>query len=489
MISLSKSAYKFPSFDFLRSLTTKTKDLVVIGGGPGGYVAAIKAAQLGMNVLCAEKRGALGGTCLQEGCIPSKTLLHTSHLFEESKKEFPKLGILVDNPRINIQKIMQEKNKVVSGLSKGIEMLFKKNKVEYLKGKASITKPGQVLIEKNETNEKEIIDAKNILIATGSDFIDFPWLKIDEKVVLSSRGALSLNRIPKKMIIIGGGVIGLELGTVWRRFGADVTVVEILDSIGGPLDKEIGQTLLMHLKKQGIKFLLSSKVTELKVENNTAKLKVLPIKEKDSKVIDIEADSVLVSVGRKPVTEGLGLEKLGIKMNKRQVEINEKFETNIPGIYAIGDIVRGPMLAHKAEEEGIAAVSIMNGGNSHINYDIIPEVIYTTPEVAKIGKTEEQLKSSGIKYRKSKFPYIANSRARAMSQTDGFVKFLTDQDHKLLGAHVIGPNASEAITECSVAMQYGLTVKQLSHVCHPHPTLSEAILETAFAAYFKPIHF
>ncbi|KAJ5074404.1 dihydrolipoyl dehydrogenase [Anaeramoeba ignava] len=437
MISLSKSAYKFPSFDFLRSLTTKTKDLVVIGGGPGGYVAAIKAAQLGMNVLCAEKRGALGGTCLQEGCIPSKTLLHTSHLFEESKKEFPKLGILVDNPRINIQKIMQEKNKVVSGLSKGIEMLFKKNKVEYLKGKASITKPGQVLIEKNETNEKEIIDAKNILIATGSDFIDFPWLKIDEKVVLSSRGALSLNRIPKKMIIIGGGVIGLEL----------------------------------------------------RVENNTAKLKVLPIKEKDSKVIDIEADSVLVSVGRKPVTEGLGLEKLGIKMNKRQVEINEKFETNIPGIYAIGDIVRGPMLAHKAEEEGIAAVSIMNGGNSHINYDIIPEVIYTTPEVAKIGKTEEQLKSSGIKYRKSKFPYIANSRARAMSQTDGFVKFLTDQDHKLLGAHVIGPNASEAITECSVAMQYGLTVKQLSHVCHPHPTLSEAILETAFAAYFKPIHF
>jgi dihydrolipoamide dehydrogenase len=463
-------------------------DLVVIGGGPGGYVCAIRAAQLGLKTACVESRGALGGTCLNVGCIPSKSLLNLSENYHKAKKDFNNQGIEISDIKLNINKMMSNKEKSVQVLTKGVEFLFKKNKVTYFKGKGVIFSKDDVVVYESN-NKKFNIKAKNIVIATGSSPTSLPGIKIDEKNIVSSTGALSFSEVPKDLIVIGGGYIGLEMGSVWSRLGSNVTVVEYLDFITPGMDKEISSEFQKILTKQGIKFKLNNKVTSVKNQNgkvivdytnNTTAIK-------ESK----ECDKVLVSVGRKPYTEGLNLSKVGIKKDdKGRIEVNEKLQTSLKNIYAIGDVIKGPMLAHKAEEEGIAVAEIIAGQAGHVNYDVIPGVVYTSPEVATVGKTEEQLKNDNKSYKVGKFPFLANSRAKVNNETDGFVKILADSEtDKVLGVHIIGPHCGDMIAEMALAMEFGASAEDIARTCHAHPTHTEAIKEAALAVDKRPIHF
>tara|TARA_B100000963_G_scaffold294572_1_gene265224 strand:- start:15904 stop:17307 length:1404 start_codon:yes stop_codon:yes gene_type:complete len=462
-------------------------DVIVIGGGPGGYVCAIRAAQLGLKTACIESRGSLGGTCLNIGCIPSKSLLNLSENFHKAKKDFNQQGIEISDIKLNISKMMSNKEKSIKVLTKGVEFLFKKNKVTYLKGKGVIFSNNDVVVYNND--KKENFKAKYIVIATGSDVASLPGLKIDEKNIISSTGALSLNQVPKKLIIIGGGYIGLEMGSVWSRLGSEVTVIEYLDHITPGMDKEISKEFQKILTKQGIKFKLNSKVISVNNHNNSVKVEFQANTSQKKEII--EADKVLLSVGRKPYTEGLNLSKIGIKKDsKGRIEVNEKLQTSVKNIYAIGDVIKGPMLAHKAEEEGIAVAEILAGQAGHVNYDIIPGVIYTSPEVATVGKTEEQLKAENKSYKVGKFPFLANSRAKVNNETDGFVKILADsQTDKVLGVHIIGPHCGDMIAEMALAMEFGASSEDIARTCHAHPTHTEAIKEAALAVDKRPIHF
>ena len=464
-----------------------TFDLIVIGGGPGGYVCAIRAAQLGLKTACVESRGALGGTCLNVGCIPSKSLLNLSENFHKAKKDFNQQGIEVEGIKLNIEKIMSNKNKSVQVLTKGVEFLFKKNKVTYIKGKGVLLSNNDIIVYEN--NKKTNYKSKNIVIATGSTVTSLPGIEIDEKNIISSTGALSLNKVPKKLAVIGGGYIGLEMGSVWSRLGSEVTVIEYLDYITPGMDREISNEFKKILTKQGIKFKLESKVNSVKKINSGVLINYTNIK--DSKDETLEFDKVLVSVGRKPYTEGLNLSKVGVKKDsKGRIEVNEKLQTTINNIYAIGDVIKGPMLAHKAEEEGIAVAEILAGQAGHVNYDVIPGVVYTSPEVATVGKTEEQLKDEKKSYKVGKFPFLANSRAKVNNETEGFVKILADsKTDKVLGVHIIGPHCGDMIAEMALAMEFGASAEDIARTCHAHPTHTEAIKEAALAVDKRPIHF
>ena len=462
-------------------------DIIVIGGGPGGYVAAIRASQLGKKTACIESRGALGGTCLNIGCIPSKSLLHSSELFKKANSEFKSLGINTGNISIDISKMMMHKKKSVDTLTKGVEFLFKKNKVTYFKGHGSFLDTNNIEIKLNDGTKKSI-KGKNVVIATGSSVLSLPNITIDEKVIVSSTGALSLSKIPKKLIVIGGGYIGLEMGSVWSRLGSQVEVIEYLDHITPGMDKEISDSFLKILKKQGLKFHLSTKVNSVNKNPNGA------IVEATSKAGDIkkfDADVVLMSVGRKPNTNGLNLKKVGVELDdKGRIKTGKNFDTNIQNIFAIGDVISGPMLAHKAEEEGIAVAEYLAGKYCHVNYDVIPGVVYTSPEVAYVGKTEEELKLRKISYNVGKFPFLANSRAKINDEADGFVKILADKTtDKILGVHMIGPDVGNMIAEMALAMEFGASAEDVARTCHAHPTLTEAIKEAALAVDKRPIHF
>ena len=462
-------------------------DLVVIGGGPGGYVCAIRAAQLGLKTACVESRGALGGTCLNVGCIPSKSLLNLSENFYKAKKDFNQQGIEIEGIKLNIEKMMLNKNKSIQVLTKGVEFLFKKNKVTYIKGKGVLFSKNDIVVYEN--NKKTNYKTKNIVIATGSDVASLPGIEIDEKNIISSTGALSLNKVPKKLAVIGGGYIGLEMGSVWSRLGSEVTVIEYLDFITPGMDREISNEFKKILIKQGIKFKMGSKVNSVK--NNGTKVVINYTDTKNSKDETLEVDKVLVSVGRKPYTEGLNLTKVGVKKdNKGRIEVNKKLQTSVENIYAIGDVIKGPMLAHKAEEEGIAVAEILAGQAGHVNYDVIPGVIYTSPEVATVGKTEEQLKEENKSYKVGKFPFLANSRAKVNNETEGFVKILADsKSDKVLGVHIIGAHCGNMIAEMALAMEFGASAEDIARTCHAHPTHTEAIKEAALAVDKRPIHF
>ncbi|KAI8107578.1 hypothetical protein M9435_002606 [Picochlorum sp. BPE23] len=463
------------------------KDLVVIGGGPGGYVGAIKAAQLGLDVACVEGRGSLGGTCLNVGCIPSKALLQSSHMYAEATKHFGSHGVTVDNVGVDLGKMMEQKDKAVEGLTKGIEGLFKKNKVEYVKGWGSLKSSNEVEVAM-EDGSSQVLKAKNIMIATGSDVAQLPGITIDEEKIVSSTGALKLKEIPKKMVVIGGGVIGLEMGSVWSRLGSEVTVVEFTDTIVPTMDGECRRVFQRSLTKQGLKFKLKTKVCSADVSDSGVKLTVEPAKGGEQETI--EADIVLVATGRRPVTENLNLEGVGVQLDERgRIKVDDHFRTTIPNVYAIGDVIPGPMLAHKAEEDGVAAVEIIAGKVGHVNYNTVPGIVYTHPEVASVGMTEEEVKAAGIEYKTGKFSFVANSRARAVDDTDGVAKFIADaKTDKILGAHIVGPNAGELIMECVLAMEYGASTEDIGRTCHGHPTMSEAVKEAAMATYSKPIH-
>ena len=458
---------------------------IVIGGGPGGYVCAIRLSQLGIKTACIDAGGKLGGTCLNIGCIPSKSLLNLSENFNKAKN-FSNLGIEVGQVKLNLEKIMQNKDKAVDTLTKGIEFLFKKNKVSYFKGIATFQSAKKILI-RDEKKKETIVEADKVVISTGSEPLSLPGIKFDEKIILSSTGALSLKKIPKKMVVVGGGYIGLEMGSVWLRFGTEVHVVEFLDHITPGMDKEISKEFMKILQKQGMKFHLQTKLEGVQKNNNGAKVIAT---DKDGKKIDFDCDVVLISVGRKPNTKNLNLEKININLdNKKRIKTNNKFETNIKNIYAIGDVISGPMLAHKAEEEGIAVAELIAGQSGHVNYDVIPGVIYTSPEVASIGKTEEQLKESNKKYKVGKFPFLANSRAKAINKPEGFVKILADdKTDKILGVHMIGPHAGEMIAEIGIAMEFGASSEDIARTCHAHPTFSEAVKEAALSVDKRAIH-
>ena len=457
-------------------------DLVVIGGGPGGYVAAIRAAQLGMNVACVEMRGSLGGTCLNVGCIPSKALLHSSHKFHDAKHHFASIGIKGE-VSLDLKTMMADKDKKVVDLTKGIEFLFKKNKVTYVKGRGSVKSASEVLVD-----GKELLKTKRILIATGSDVMRLPGVEIDEKKIVSSTGALTLSEVPKHLAVIGGGVIGLEMGSVWSRLGAKVTVIEYLDKIGGYMDAEVAKHFQKTLEKQGVAFKLGMKVTSAIVAGAGVSVSVEPAKGGAAETL--EADVVLVSIGRKPYTDGLGLDALGVKMDNRgRIDVDHHFETNVKGIFAIGDVIAGPMLAHKAEEDGVCAVEMMAGQKPHIDYNLVPGVVYTWPEVANVGKTEEELKAAGVDYKVGKFPFMANSRGKSVGETDGFVKVLADaKTDRLLGCHIIGPDAGTLIHEACLIMEFGGSSEDLARTCHAHPTLNEAVKEAGLAALGRAIH-
>ncbi len=462
-------------------------DLVVIGGGPGGYVCAIRAAQLGLKTACVESRGALGGTCLNVGCIPSKSLLNLSENFHKAKKDFNQQGIEIEGIKLNIEKMMANKNKSIQVLTKGVEFLFKKNKVTYIKGKGVLFSKNDIVVY--EKNEKTNYKAKNIVIATGSAVASLPGINIDEKNIISSTGALSLNKVPNKLAVIGGGYIGLEMGSVWSRLGSKVTVIEYLDYITPGMDREISDEFKKILTKQGIKFKMGSKVNSVKNNGSSVSINYTDIKNSKNETEDY--DKVLVSVGRKPYTEGLNLTKVGVKKdNKGRIEVNDKLQTSIKNIYAIGDVIKGPMLAHKAEEEGIAVAEILAGQAGHVNYDVIPGVVYTSPEVATVGKTEEQLKDEKRSYKVGKFPFLANSRAKVNNETEGFVKILADsKTDKVLGVHIIGPHCGDMIAEMALAMEFGASAEDIARTCHAHPTHTEAIKEAALAVDKRPIHF
>ena len=458
---------------------------VVIGGGPGGYVCAIRLAQLGLKTACIESRGSLGGTCLNVGCIPSKSLLNLSEEFHKVKNLSNK-GIEVGEVKLNLNKMMKNKEKAVTVLTKGVEFLLKKNKVTYYKGVGSFKNKNEISIKDVNNNESLIFSEKTI-IATGSVPTALPGISFDEKIIVSSTGVLKLDKVPKKMIVVGGGYIGLEMGSVWSRLGSEVQVVEFLDHITPGMDKEISNEFMKILKKQGIKFHMQHKVEKITKKNSSAN--VLTI-DKDGNKKDFDCDVVLVSVGRKPNTEGLNLEKIGLNLDdKNRIQTDKNFKTNLENIYAIGDVITGPMLAHKAEDEGIAVAENIAGQSGHVNYDTIPGVIYTTPEVASIGKTEEQLKESNIKYKIGKFSFMANSRAKAIDDTEGFVKILADEKtDKVLGAHLIGPHAGELIAEIGVAMEFGASSEDIARTCHAHPTFSEAVKEAALSVDKRAIH-
>jgi len=479
----------FASNFLSRRFASSEYDLAIIGGGPGGYVAAIKAGQKGLKTICIEKRGTLGGTCLNVGCIPSKALLTVSNYYHKIHSQFPKFGINCEKATIDIQKMMKHKETTVGALVGGIEYLFKKNKVDYAIGTGEFIGKNDIQINLNKGGSEKI-KAKNIMIATGSDVSPIPGepIKIDEQTVLSSTGALSLTKTPKNLIVIGAGVIGMELGSVWRNCGAEVTVVEYLDKIIPFCDGEVSSTMLKMYKKDGINFMLNSKVVGGSVGSSGAQVIIEDNKTKEKKTL--EAEKVLVATGRIPYTKGLKAESIGLKFEKQgRIEINEKYQTNIPHIYAIGDVVKGPMLAHKAEEEGIATVENILNEHGHVNYGVIPGVIYTHPEIAYVGKTEEELKKEGVDYAKGVFPFSANGRAKAMMEADGFVKVLTDKKtDKILGVHMVSSVAGEAISEAVLAMEYGGAGEDIGRTCHAHPTMSEALKEACMACYDKAIH-
>jgi len=461
------------------------------GGGPGGYVAAIKAGQMGLKTACVEMRGTLGGTCLNVGCIPSKALLQSSHHFHDAKTHFKDHGIEISGEiTMNIDKMQDTKAKTVAGLTGGIEHLFKKYKVDYVKGKGTISGTNQVSVALNQSGEQKL-DTKNIIIATGSEVSPLPPVPVDNasQKIVDSTGALEISKIPKTMAVVGGGVIGLEMGSVWSRLGTDVTVIEYMDKICPAMDTELTKKFQTTLKKQGFKFQLKTKVVKSEVEADGVILHTEA--SSGGKENSAKYDIVLVATGRRPYTDGLGLDNLGIKTDRLgRIEVNDTFQTAVPNIYAIGDCIDGPMLAHKAEEEGIAAVEIIAGYAGHVNYDAIPGVIYTYPEVASVGKTEEELKEAGISYKKGSFPFAANSRARANQSSEGFVKVLSDAEtDRILGVHVIGPNAGEMIAEGVIGIEYGASSEDIARTCHAHPTLSEAFKEACMDTYDKPIHF
>ena len=466
---------------------TDAFDLTVIGTGPGGYVCAIRAAQLGMKVAVVEKRATHGGTCLNIGCIPSKALLHASELFEEAGHKFAKMGIKIAAPKLDHKQLLAFKDEAIDGNTKGIEFLFKKNKITAFHGTGKILGAGKVEVTPQK-GDAQVIESKNIVIATGSDVARLPGIDIDEKQVVSSTGAIALPKVPKHLVVVGAGVIGLELGSVWARLGARITVVEFLDRILPGMDADVAKNFQRLLKKQGFDFKLSTKVTGVATSKSGVKVTVEPAKGGDAETID--ADTVLVAIGRVPYTEGLGLEEAGVAMAERgMVAIDDHFKTNVDGIYAIGDCVRGPMLAHKAEDEGLAVAEIIAGQAGHVNYGVIPGVVYTSPEVAAVGKTEEELKEAGIAYNIGKFPFMANGRAKANQTPDGFVKVLADKKtDRVLGVHILGAQAGELIHEAAVLMEFGGSAEDLARTCHAHPTLSEAVKEAAMAVAGRAVH-
>ena len=462
-------------------------DLVVIGTGPGGYVCAIRAAQLGMKVAVVEKDDTLGGTCLNIGCMPSKALLHASEMFEEAAHSFAKMGVSVGAPKLDLPAMMNFKQQGIDGNVKGVEFLMKKNKIDVIHGKGKILGTGKVEVS-GADGKTQLVDTKNIVIATGSDIARLKGIEIDEKRIVSSTGALSLDKVPGKLLIIGAGVIGLELGSVWHRLGSEVTVVEFLDRILPGMDGEIARQFQRLLEKQGFKFRLGAKVTGVDTSGKTLVAKIEPASGGAQETL--EADVVLVCIGRVPYTEGLGLQEAGVGVDNRgRVQIDPHFSTNVKGIYAIGDVVEGPMLAHKAEDEGVAVAEIIAGQAGHVNYDVIPGVVYTTPEVAAVGKTEEELKQAGTAYTSGKFPFTANGRSKVNQTTDGFVKVLADaKTDRVLGVHIVGIEAGEMIHEAAVLMEFGGSAEDLARTCHAHPTRSEAIKEAALAVGKRAIH-
>ncbi len=463
-------------------MAASSYDLIVIGSGPGGYVCAIRAAQLGMKVACVEKRDTLGGTCLNIGCIPSKALLHASERFHEAHEDFDSMGITASGVKLDLKKMMEYKQGVVDANTKGIEFLFKKNKIDWLKGLGTIKDKNTVDVDGTS------YEAKNIVIATGSDIVGLPNIEIDEENIVSSEGALKLGKVPKSLIVIGGGVIGLELGSVWSRLGADVTVVEFMDQILPSMDEEIRKEANKTFKKQGITFKLSTKVTGAKKKGKGVELTTEAASGGNEETLS--ADVVLVCVGRKAFTDKLGLDNAGVKTDDRgRIEINDKFQSNVDSIYAIGDVVKGPMLAHKAEDEGVVLAEMLAGQSGHIDYNLIPNVVYTAPEIASVGKTEEQLKAAGVEYNVGKFPFMANGRARAMNSVEGFVKILADKKtDRVLGCHIIGPEAGTLIAEVTAVMEFGGSSEDIARTCHAHPTLEEVVKEAALAVHKRPIH-
>lgn len=454
-----------------------TFDLVVIGGGPGGYNCAIRAAQLGMSVACIDKRGTFGGTCLNVGCIPSKALLHSSELFEEAG-HMDRLGIVVSKPKLDLPAMMSHKDNIVGELTAGVEYLFKKNKITGIKGEAKVVAPGEVEVARHN-GATDILKCRNIVIATGSDVMPLPGVEIDEERIVSSTGALALASVPKSLVVVGGGVIGLELGSVWRRLGSEVTVVEFLDHIIPGADADARKTYQRALKKQGIKFKLSSKVTGVESLKASLKVSVEPSAGGETEVI--KCDTVLVSIGRRPYTDGLGLDEVGVERDERgRINVDSRYHTNIPGIYAVGDVITGPMLAHKAEDEAMAVAEILAEKPGHVNYDVIPSVIYTSPEFAWVGRSEEELKAEGIAYKAGKFPFMANAKAKVGGMTDGFVKVLADAaTDEVLGVHIVGPDAGNMIAEAALAMEFSASAEDIARTCHAHPTLSEVFRQAA----------
>jgi dihydrolipoamide dehydrogenase len=461
-------------------------DLVVIGTGPGGYVCAIRAAQLGLKTAVVEKRATHGGTCLNVGCIPSKALLHASELFEEAGHTFGRMGIKLGTPKLDLAAMMKFKDEGVEGNVKGVEFLLKKNKIDAINGTGRIVAPGQIEVKGNGGDQT--IEAKNIVIATGSDVARLKGIDIDEKRVVSSDTGIALPKVPERLLVVGAGVIGLELGSVWRRLGAQVTVVEFLDRILPGIDGEIGKQFQRILQRQGISFKLSSKVTAVDSSGKTLKATVEPAAGGAGETI--EADVVLVAIGRVPYTEGLGLGDVGVKTDNRgRITVDPHFQTSVPGIYAIGDVIAGPMLAHKAQDEGMAVAEILAGQAGHVNYDVIPNVVYTYPEIASVGRSEEELKEAGVTYNVGKFPFTANGRAKVNLQTDGFVKILADaKSDRVLGVHILGPDAGNMIAEAAVAMEFGASSEDIARTCHAHPTLTEAVKEAALAVAKRAIH-
>jgi dihydrolipoamide dehydrogenase len=464
-----------------------TYDLVVIGTGPGGYVCAIRAAQLGMKVAVVEKNATLGGTCLNVGCMPSKSLLYASEMFEEAGHSFAKMGVSVSAPKLDLPSMMNFKQQGIDGNVKGVEFLMKKNKIDVISGKARITGTGKVEVTGGD-GKMQMVETKNIVIATGSDVAKLKGIEIDEKRIVSSTGALSLDRVPEKLLIVGAGVIGLELGSVWHRLGAQVIVVEFLDRILPGMDGEVAKQFQRLLEKQGFVFKLGTKVTGVDTSGKTLIAQIEPAAGGKSETL--EADVVLVAIGRVPYTEGLGLKEAGVALdNHGRVQIDAHFATSVKGVYAIGDVVAGPMLAHKAEDEGVAVSEIIAGKAGHVNYDVIPGVVYTTPEVSAVGKTEEELKQAGVAYTVGRFPFTANGRSKVNQTTEGFVKILADaKTDRVLGVHIVGREAGEMIHEAAVLMEFGGSAEDMARTCHAHPTRSEAIKEAALAVGKRAIH-
>ncbi|MBN9222822.1 MAG: dihydrolipoyl dehydrogenase [Mesorhizobium sp.] len=464
-------------------------DVVIIGSGPGGYVCAIKAAQLGLKVAVVEKNATFGGTCLNIGCIPSKALLYASEMFAEAGHSFDTLGVEIPAPKLNLKKMLAHKDATVASNVNGVAFLFKKNKIDSFRGTGKVIAAGKVSVT-GEDGKVEEIETKNIVIATGSDVAGIPGVKVDfdEKVIVSSTGALSLEKVPGRLVVVGGGVIGLELGSVWARLGAKVTVVEFLDTILGGMDGEVSKQFQRLLSKQGFEFKLGAKVTGVAKAKKGASVTFEPVKGGAAETI--EADVVLIATGRRAFSGSLGLKEAGVEVDERgRVKTDGHLRTNVPGIYAIGDVIAGPMLAHKAEDEGVAVAETIAGQAGHVNYEVIPSVVYTSPEIASVGKTEEELKKAGIDYKVGKFPFTANGRARAMLHTDGFVKILADKaSDRVLGVHIVGFGAGEMIHEAAVLMEFGGSSEDLARTCHAHPTMSEAVKEAALATFFKPIH-